>query len=143
MVSINKGRDTGQFAIVIQLIDERFVLIADGDKRKFDRPKKKNIQHLECCDYISPEVRSSMLDTGKVTNGKLRWALGKFMDDVLELQKETSLMAKEDVIEVEGKVVDTLPNAMFKVELENGHTVLAHVSGKSACISFEFCLVTE
>ena len=39
-------------------------------------------------------------------------------------------MAKEDVIEVEGKVVDTLPNAMFKVELENGHEVLAHVSGK-------------
>ena len=39
-------------------------------------------------------------------------------------------MSKEDVIEVEGKVVDTLPNASFKVELENGHTVLAHVSGK-------------
>lgn len=39
-------------------------------------------------------------------------------------------MAKDDVIEVEGKVVDTLPNAMFKVELENGATVLAHVSGK-------------
>ena len=39
-------------------------------------------------------------------------------------------MAKEDVIEVEGKVVDTLPNAMFKVELENGATILAHGSGK-------------
>jgi translation initiation factor IF-1 len=39
-------------------------------------------------------------------------------------------MAKDDVIEVEGKVIDTLPNAMFKVELENGHVVLAHVSGK-------------
>ena len=39
-------------------------------------------------------------------------------------------MAKDDVIEVEGIVNETLPNAMFKVELENGHTVLAHVSGK-------------
>lgn len=39
-------------------------------------------------------------------------------------------MAKDDVIEVEGKVVDTLPNAMFKVELENGATILTHVSGK-------------
>ncbi|KAA0544079.1 translation initiation factor IF-1 [Bacillus suaedaesalsae] len=39
-------------------------------------------------------------------------------------------MAKEDVIEVEGTIIDTLPNAMFKVELENGHVVLAHVSGK-------------
>ncbi len=39
-------------------------------------------------------------------------------------------MAKDDVIEIEGKVIETLPNAMFKVELENGHIVLAHVSGK-------------
>lgn len=39
-------------------------------------------------------------------------------------------MSKEDVIEVEGKVVEALPNAMFEVELENGHKVLAHISGK-------------
>ena len=39
-------------------------------------------------------------------------------------------LAKEDVIEVEGTVVDTLPNTNFKVELENGHQILAHISGK-------------
>ena len=39
-------------------------------------------------------------------------------------------MAKEDVIEMEGTVVDTLPNTMFRVELENGHVVTAHISGK-------------
>ena len=39
-------------------------------------------------------------------------------------------MSKEDVIEVEGVVVEALPNAMFKVKLENEHIVLAHVSGK-------------
>ncbi len=39
-------------------------------------------------------------------------------------------MAKDDLIEVEAKVVDVLPNTKFKVELENGHTILAHVSGK-------------
>ncbi|KRN97809.1 MULTISPECIES: translation initiation factor IF-1 [Levilactobacillus] len=39
-------------------------------------------------------------------------------------------MAKSDVIEIEGKVTETLPNAMFRVELENGHEILAHVSGK-------------
>ena len=39
-------------------------------------------------------------------------------------------MSKQDVIEVEGKVLEALPNAMFQVELENGHVVLAHVSGK-------------
>ena len=39
-------------------------------------------------------------------------------------------MAKQDAIELEGTVVEPLPNAMFKVELENGHEILAHISGK-------------
>ena len=39
-------------------------------------------------------------------------------------------MAKEDVIEVQGLVMETLPNAMFRVQLENGHKILAHISGK-------------
>ena len=39
-------------------------------------------------------------------------------------------MAKEDHIEMEGRVVDTLPNTTFRVELENGHVVTAHISGK-------------
>ena len=39
-------------------------------------------------------------------------------------------MAKEEPIEVEGKVIEPLPNAIFRVELENGHRILAHISGK-------------
>ncbi|MCG0238182.1 MAG: translation initiation factor IF-1 [Bacillota bacterium] len=39
-------------------------------------------------------------------------------------------MPKDDVIEVEGRVIEPLPNAMFRVELDNGHKILAHVSGK-------------
>ena len=39
-------------------------------------------------------------------------------------------MAKEESIEVQGKILETLPNAMFRVELDNGHVVLAHISGK-------------
>jgi|TARA_B110000967_G_scaffold207556_1_gene257234 translation initiation factor IF-1 len=41
-----------------------------------------------------------------------------------------ALMAKEDQIEMEGTIIDTLPNTMFRVELENGHVVIAHISGK-------------
>ncbi|VDZ57617.1 translation initiation factor IF-1 [Citrobacter freundii] len=41
-------------------------------------------------------------------------------------------MAKEDNIEMQGTVLDTLPNTMFRVELENGHVVTAHISGKNA-----------
>ncbi len=39
-------------------------------------------------------------------------------------------MSKDDVIEVDGKVIEKLPNATFQVQLENGHTILAHISGK-------------
>jgi len=39
-------------------------------------------------------------------------------------------VAKEDIIEVQGSVTETLPNAMFRVKLDNGHVILAHISGK-------------
>ncbi len=44
--------------------------------------------------------------------------------------KEVEALAKEDVLELEGTVLEALPNAMFQVELENGHQILAHISGK-------------
>jgi len=44
--------------------------------------------------------------------------------------EESEDMAKEDSIEVQGTVLETLPNAMFRVEIENGHKILAHISGK-------------
>ena len=46
--------------------------------------------------------------------------------DVAEIEE---IMAK-DVIEIEGKILESMPNAMFRVELENGHEILAHISGK-------------
>ncbi len=39
-------------------------------------------------------------------------------------------MSKEDIIEIQGSVLETLPNAMFRVQLDNGHKILAHISGK-------------
>ena len=44
--------------------------------------------------------------------------------------KEVNDLAKDDVIEIEGIVTDALPNAMFNVDIGNGHTILAHISGK-------------
>ena len=48
----------------------------------------------------------------------------------LENQIKEKMSDTKEVIEVEGTVLETLPNAMFKVELENGHIILAHISGK-------------
>jgi ribosomal protein L14E/L6E/L27E len=88
IVLITQGRDAGQYAVIIKILDERFVVLADGDKRKYDRPKKKNIHHLEFFDYVSPEVQNSMIETGRVTNGKLRFVLTKFVEGlVTDLKK--------------------------------------------------------
>lgn len=78
-----QGREAGKFAIVIQKIDSRFVMLADGEKRKYDRPKKKNLNHITCTPFISPEVQRSLLETGRVTNGKLRYAINKFVDEYM------------------------------------------------------------
>jgi translation initiation factor IF-1 len=49
---------------------------------------------------------------------------------VRKAEEEVRDVAKKDAIEVEGTVIEPLPNAMFRVELDNGHRVLAHISGK-------------
>lgn len=78
IVRILRGRDLGKYAIIVGIIDSRFLWIADGDKRKFDQPKKKNVLHLQLLETISSEVVDSLSETGRVTNGKLRYALNKF-----------------------------------------------------------------
>ncbi|TWK77302.1 hypothetical protein CHCC20335_3292 [Bacillus paralicheniformis] len=77
-----------QYAIVIGIFDHHHVLVADGEKRKFHSPKKKNINHLTFYDCVSPEVQNSINETGRVTNGKLRFSLLKFVrEQVTDLKK--------------------------------------------------------
>lgn len=83
VVRIIKGRDEGKYAVIIRIIDDRFVLLADGDKRKYDRPKKKNLKHLDLMDYISLEIKSSLQESGRVSNGKLRFVVNKFEHEVV------------------------------------------------------------
>lgn len=87
IVKVLRGRDQGKFAVITGFIDDRFVLIADGDKRKFDQPKKKNMTHLELFPEICPEVVESMAETGRVTNGKLRFVINRFVNEHIDAQK--------------------------------------------------------
>jgi large subunit ribosomal protein L14e len=80
IVKVLRGRDTGKYAIVIRPVEDKFVWVADGDKRKFDQPKKKNIQHLQITNEISSEVVESIREAGRVTNGKIRFALSKYAE---------------------------------------------------------------
>ncbi|WP_017185219.1 KOW domain-containing RNA-binding protein [Alkalibacillus haloalkaliphilus] len=81
LVRIKRGRESEQYAIIIGFDDRKFVKLADGEKRKFDRPKRKNLHHVELIDYVSPEVARSLEETGRVTNGKLRFAISKFVNE--------------------------------------------------------------
>jgi large subunit ribosomal protein L14e len=80
IVRIVRGKDSGKYAVIIGVEDQRFVWIADGDKRKFDHPKKKSLIHLELHQMISSEVVNSLNENGRVTNGKLRFALYRYVD---------------------------------------------------------------
>src|SRR5690625_3015115 len=88
IVRITQGRDKGQYAVIIKIIDQRFILIADGEKRKYNRPKRKNLQHVELIEYISPEIKDSLLSTGRVTNGKLRYAKNLFATEAVTHSKK-------------------------------------------------------
>ncbi|KKO51421.1 KOW domain-containing RNA-binding protein [Paenibacillus sp. DMB20] len=81
IVRILRGRDAGQYAVVVSIEDSRFVMIADGHKRKFDQAKKKNALHLEPQSFISSEVVNSLQESGRVTNGKLRFAVSRFLSE--------------------------------------------------------------
>jgi ribosomal protein L14E/L6E/L27E len=81
VVKVLRGREQDSYAVIVRTLDERFVSIADGNKRKFDQAKKKNLLHLELFPYRSSEVADSIMETGRVTNGKLRHAVSKFLEN--------------------------------------------------------------
>lgn len=80
IVKVLRGKNEGGYAVIIGKLDERFVLIADGNKRRFDQAKRKNVLHLELLPVVSSEVANSMRETGRVTNGKLRFAIQKYIE---------------------------------------------------------------
>lgn len=82
IVKVLKGRDVNTYCVVIELIDDRHVLVADGLKHKFDSPKRKNVQHLEFIPFISNEVVHSLQDSNRVTNAKLRYAVEAYVKSI-------------------------------------------------------------
>ena len=110
------GHDKGKL-YVISDVQEPYVFLVDGKIRTANRPKKKKLIHVQPDYEMTDAVRDE--DIRKALKEK----------SCKELKEDQS-MSKADVIEVEGTVLEKLPNAMFKVELENKHVVLAHISGK-------------
>ena len=101
------GHDKGTYYIIVRE-DARYVYLADGRTKTAAKPKRKKRKHVQFSHKW--DERSAI----------------SFRNHCREVYR----MSKADVIEIEGVVAEKLPNAMFKVELENGHIVLATISGK-------------
>ena len=132
------GHDKGHYYVVVGEEAEA-VYVADGELKLLARPKRKNRRHIQPIRKLPADVAELLQNQMDDVVIKRAIKLYKKHVEMLELVIFTQnrikitggkCMSKADVIEMTGTVVEKLPNAMFQVELENGHQVLAHISGK-------------
>lgn len=75
VVVSKQGHDRGRRFLIVELIDEQFVLIADGDTRKLDHPKKKKLKHLHTEPHIATGVLAAITSRAQTANSAIRKAL--------------------------------------------------------------------
>ncbi len=84
-VAISKaGRDKGKYFVILKVIDEKYVYIADGVLRKLIKPKKKQLKHLHVTPFMLKSIGEKLLEEKKVFDAELRSAL----INVNEIEKE-------------------------------------------------------
>ncbi len=84
VVTSTQGRDAGRDFVVVGLIDEKYVLIADGGLRRMDRPKKKKVKHLIPKQELFSSLKEKLSCGQKVYDSELRKALASLRDQGLE-----------------------------------------------------------
>ncbi|MCX7843625.1 MAG: KOW domain-containing RNA-binding protein [Clostridia bacterium] len=75
IVCSKAGRDKGKKFVVIEIIDNNFVMVADGNLRRLERPKKKRIKHLDLTEQVIEQLEFKLQNKLKVSNSELRKAL--------------------------------------------------------------------
>lgn len=75
IVHSRAGRDKDRYFIVVGIVDEDYILVADGDLRKVSNPKKKKIKHLVFHDRIAEEIRANLKDSKRITDADIRKCL--------------------------------------------------------------------
>lgn len=76
------GRDAGKKFVVVSIINEIYVQIADGELRKIEKPKKKKLKHLRITHYVIDHIRQSLENNIRVTNAEIRKALNEITLDL-------------------------------------------------------------
>lgn len=75
------GRDAGRKFIIVAIVDEKYVLISDGDLRRIENPKKKKVKHLELAGEKIEPISDKLNNNEKVTNSEIRKALAVLAED--------------------------------------------------------------
>ena len=119
------GHDKGEYFLIYEVIDDDYVKIVNGKTRRLEKPKLKKIKHLKKLNKISNIIETIDQRDLQSQNKKIT----RQISDLLDVKQGVNV-AKSDVIEMEGTVTDALPNANFKVKLENDFEITAHISGK-------------
>ena len=81
VVKSRAGRDKGNIFLVVDVVDDEYVLISDGDIRKLDNPKKKKIKHLIVYSTVVDELNEKILGGIKINNAYIRKLLEPFIKD--------------------------------------------------------------
>ena len=128
IVRSDAGRDRGKIFIVLA-VEGEYLLLADGKGRRVEAPKRKKRRHVLFVAADESRLADKIKRSEKITNSELRRTLAAYRGEV-QPDQEGERLAKSDMIEVEGVVVESLPNTTFQVDIGNGHMILAHISGK-------------
>lgn len=72
------GRDAGRYFVVIDILNSEYVLIADGDLRKIDRPKKKKIKHIAALTSVDDAIKNKLQSGMKLSNNDIKNSLRQF-----------------------------------------------------------------
>jgi len=81
------GRDKGRLLMVVKILDEDFVMAADGELRKLEKPKKKRIKHLQYTDFVVENIAVKIENGEKVLNSEIRDAIRE-IEEMLKTRKE-------------------------------------------------------
>lgn len=78
LVISTAGRDTGKYYLVVEIIDDKYVKISDGDKKKLEYPKRKNIKHLKSAGYVAEEISIWLSSGRRVRNEDIKKTIKKY-----------------------------------------------------------------
>jgi len=81
IVQSTQGRDKDRFLVVIDIIDDEYVLLVDGSLRRLDKPKKKKVKHFVSTGLVSEEIRQRVLSEKKMNNALIRVELERLTDN--------------------------------------------------------------